>query len=300
VGHTGTHSGCYFVLQHRGWRGASSAIALAAALWCSAAAADPPSPPAEGESRPFARATPPDDPTGGAYTSPTLLFIPAAAVPTWNVRVITSLDVQAPTAPDRLASGSSVGLQPGVGGEIGLPGEVTLGAGTIWVGGDTSPAPASGGLSPYLQARLHLLGDKSGRGFQLGTSVTYKFVGFQGDPGEMELAVSAQYRRRYYEVGLQGVFGKDFATTDADAELHGYAVYRPIPVLAVGAATQVRLGVVSQPGEPIADVIAGGIASVTLGRWQVAALGGESTVGLNQGTQIKAGALAEIFGTARF
>jgi len=288
------------VLQHRGWRGASSAIALAAALWCSAASADPPSPPAEGESRPFARATPPDDPTGGAYTSPTLLFIPAAAVPTWNVRVITSLDVQAPTAPDRLASGSSVGLQPGVGGEIGLPGEVTLGAGTIWVGGDTSPAPASGGLSPYLQARLHLLGDKSGRGFQLGTSVTYKFVGFQGDPGEMELAVSAQYRRRYYEVGLQGVFGKDFATTDADAELHGYAVYRPIPVLAVGAATQVRLGVVSQPGEPIADVIAGGIASVTLGRWQVAALGGESTVGLNQGTQIKAGALAEIFGTARF
>jgi hypothetical protein len=41
------------VLQHRGWRGASSAIALAAALWCSAAAADPPSPPAEGESRFF-------------------------------------------------------------------------------------------------------------------------------------------------------------------------------------------------------------------------------------------------------
>jgi hypothetical protein len=35
---------------------------------------------------PLSRETPPDDPTGGAWTTPTLLFIPAGAVPTWNVR----------------------------------------------------------------------------------------------------------------------------------------------------------------------------------------------------------------------
>src|SRR5271155_2817546 len=79
----------------------------------------------------------------------------------------------------------------------------------------------AGGISPYFQLRLHIFGDRNGRGFQLGSSATYKFVGFgssQGvegqDPGEMEFAVSAQYRQRVYELGLQGVIGKDFATTE--------------------------------------------------------------------------------------
>src|ERR1700722_8804802 len=83
------------------------------------------------------------DPTGGAYTTPTLLFVPAAAVPAGTVRVITSLDMQGPTAEDRLASGTSLGFQPGLGGEVGLPAGFTIGAGTNWAGGDTSPTPLS-------------------------------------------------------------------------------------------------------------------------------------------------------------
>lgn len=241
--------------------------------------------------------SPSDDPTGGAYTTPTLLFIPAGALPVWNVRVITSLDMQGPTAPDRLASGTSFGIQPGIGGELGLPGGFTLGAGTNWVGGDTSPTPISGGISPYAQLRFHVLGDSNGRGVQLGTSLTYKFIGFQGDPGEMELAFSAQYRQRLYEIGLQGVVGKDFATTDADGEIHAYALYRPIPEFGIGAAGQVRIALVSQPGETTYDVLSGALASLTLGRWQVAALVGESTVGLNQG---QVGAFGEVFATVRF
>jgi hypothetical protein len=239
----------------------------------------------------------PDDPTGGAYTTPTLLFVPAAAVPAWTVRAIVSLDVQGPTAPDRLASGTSVGIAPGLGGEIGLPAGFTFGAGTNWVGGDTSPMPVSAGISPYLQLRLHLLGDGDGHGFQLGTSATYKFVGFDGDPGEMELAFSAQYRHRLFEVGLQGVVGKDFASTDADGEIHGYALYRVIPQLGIGAAGQARVAIVSQPGETTYDILSGAIASLTLGRWQVAALGGESTIGLDPG---HVGAFGELFATARF
>ncbi len=265
---------------------------------------------------PLARATPPTDPTGGAFTTPTLLFIPAGAVPTWNARVITSLDVQGPTAPDRLAVGTAaggnarVGFQPGIAAEIGLPAGFTLGAGTNWVGGDNAGPNVAAGLSPYFQLRYHLLGGNDGRGFQLGASATYKFVGFgtngavqtSQDPGEIELAVSGQYRTRRFEVGVQAVVGKDFATTDADGELHAYAVVRPIPEVALGAASQLRVGLVSQPGEPPADVIAGAIASLTLGRWQLAALGGGSTVGLALPTSVKIqmGALGEVFGTVRF
>ncbi len=248
-----------------------------------------------------------EDPTGGAYTTPTLLFIPAGALPTWNVRVMTSLDMQGPTAADRLATGMSFGFRPGIGGELGLPAGFTFGAGTNWVGGDpnTSDTPnAFGGLSPYFQLRYHVLGNVDGRGFQLGTSATYKFVGFGSngpanpqDPGEIEWAVSAQYRQRSFEAGIQGVVGKDFATTDADSEIHAYALYRLIPEFGVGAAGQVRLALVSQPGESSYDVISGAIASLTLGRWQVAGLVGENTIGLNQG---QVGGYGQIFATARF
>jgi hypothetical protein len=233
------------------------------------------------------------DPTGGAYTTPTLLFVPAGALPAWNAKVITALDVHGPTPADRLAIGTSLGFQPSLGGEFGLPGGFTLGAGTAWVGGDTNPAPMGEGISPYLQARYHILGTSDGRGFQLGSSVAYKFVGFRGDPGELEVALSSQYRKKRYEVGLQAVLGKDFATTAADTEIHVYALYRVVPQLGLGGAGQVRVGLV----QSTYDVIGGGLASLTIGKWQVAGLGGASTVGLDQGN---VGGLGEVFATARF
>jgi hypothetical protein len=169
------------------------------------------------------------------------------------------------------------------------------------VGGDINPntnqTDFNLGLSPFVQARFHIAGSADGRGFQLGTSATYKFVGFEGDPGEMELALSAQYRQRQFEAGLQAVIGKDFATTDADGEVHAYVLYRVIPQLGIGAAGQLREGLVSQPGETTYDLVGGGIASLTLGQFQVGALGGGSTIGLARG---QAGALGQLFASARF
>src|SRR5580658_5741523 len=88
--------------------------AILPTLWVTTALADP-LPPARTDSSatPTSPAAPQEDPTGGAYTTPTLLFIPAAAVPVWNVRVIASLDMQGPTASDYLASGTSIGFLPG-------------------------------------------------------------------------------------------------------------------------------------------------------------------------------------------
>ena len=248
--------------------------------------------------RPFDHGADMIDPTGGAYTTPTRLFIPAAALPAWSARVITALDFQGPAPADRLAIGTSLGFQPSLGGELGLPGGFTIGAGTAWVGGDTSPTPLSQGISPYLQARYHIFGAGNGRGLQLGTSLTYKFVGFEGDPGELETAFSAQYRQTRYELGLQAVLGKDFATTDADTELHAYALYRVLPQLGVGGAGQLRTGLVTQPDEPsTTDFIGGAIASLTIAKWQLAGLGGVTTVGLDKA---KPGGLGQVFATARF
>jgi hypothetical protein len=237
------------------------------------------------------------DVTGGASTTPTLLFIPAGALPAWNVKVLTALDAQGPTAADRLAIGRSLGFRPSVGGELGLPGGVTLGGGTAWVGGDASPSPASDGISPYFQARYHLLGHDDGRGFQMGTSVTYKFVGFRGDPGEMELALSSQYRAIHYEIGLQAVVGKDLGAEDADGELHAYALYRVVPQLGLGAAAQVRAGSDAEPNGSRYDVAGGAIASFTTATWQLACLGGVTTIDLDPG---HFGGLAQVFGAARF
>jgi hypothetical protein len=240
---------------------------------------------------------PTDDPTGGDYTSPTLLFISAAAVPQWNVRVIASSELQSP-------SDVHAGFRPGLGGELGLPLGFTIGAGTNWVGGDINQTTGRNdfnlGLSPYLQARSHILGSIDGRGVQLGAGVIYKFVGFEGDPGEIELAVSAQYRRARYEFGLQGVAGQDFGDSNHhDGEVHAYAVYRVIPQLALGLAGQVRIAIAPPPdaGNSSYDVMGGAIASLTLGRYQVGALGGASTLGLNQG---HAGGLGQLFGSVRF
>jgi hypothetical protein len=243
-----------------------------------------------------------DDPTGGAYTSPTLLFVPAAAVPKWNARVIASTELQSP-------SDVHAAFRPGMGGELGLPGGFTIGAGTNWVGGDvnrsTGQTDAKLGISPYAQVRFHVLGAADGQGFQLGAGVHYKVVGFGGNPGEAELSVSAQYRHRKYEFGLQAVVGQELEEGDKhDGEMHAYAVYRVIPELALGAAGQVRTALGEEEAEKDAlkvekefDAVGGAIASLTLGRYSLGALGGVSTLGLDRE---RAGALAQLFGTARF
>jgi hypothetical protein len=237
------------------------------------------------------------DPTGGAYASPTLLFTPAGAVPAWNARIIASSEVQTPA--DVHAT-----FRPGLGAELGLPAGITLGGGTNWVGGDvnrsTGARDFSMGISPYAQARLHILGAADGQGFQLGTSATYKVVGFEGNPGEIELAASAQYRTPRYELGLQAGMGKDLEGEDADAEVHAYALYRFIPELGLGAAGQTRIALATDADaaeKSSYDVVGGALASLTLGRYQLGALAGGSTLGLAQG---RAGALGQFFATARF
>jgi hypothetical protein len=240
-----------------------------------------------------------DDPTGGAYTVPTLLFIPAGAVPVWNVRATASSEFQGPSE-SSTNSTPDAAVRPGLGVELGLPLGFTVAAGTNWVGGDVDASGNtrfSAGLSPFFQARLHVYGAENGRGFQLGTSVTYKFVGFDGDPGEMELAFSSQYRQRSWEAGLQAVVGKDFGSTDSDVELHAYGLYRVLPILGVGAAAQGRYGVVTQQGESEYDTMGGGIVSLTIERYQLGGLLGWSSLNLDQG---HLGALGQLFVSARF
>jgi hypothetical protein len=273
--------------------------AWAATLLAAPAASADPAPTTTDTGGGSAERVPTSDPTGGAYTSPTLLFIPAGAVPAWNVRVTGLSEFQTPSQPAG-NSNPDAGIRPGLGVDVGLPLGFTIGAGTQWVGGDVNSNGQKDfnlGLSPFFQARFHIYGDSGGQGFQLGTSATYKFVGFEGDPGEVEIALSAVYRRLRWEAGLQGVIGKDFATTDADGELHAYAIYRVIPQLGLGGAVQVRDGIVYQPGETAYDVIGGAIASFTIDRYQVGALAGGSSVGLDQG---RFGALGQLFASARF
>lgn len=275
----------------------------------SGAAADEPSPSAPStppattattdNGRPVQERVPTDDPTGGAYTSPTMLFIPAGAMPAWNVRVTASSEFQTPSE-STAGANPDAAIRPGLGVELGLPAGFAVAAGTNWVGGDVNAAGAKDfnlGISPFAQLRYHIFGDRSGMGFQLGSSFTYKKVGFEGDPGEGELALSAQYRRSKWEAGLQAVAGKDFATTTMDVEGHAYALYRVIPQLGLGAAGQFRNGVVVQTGDKTWDAVGGGIASLTLGRYQLGALGGATTLGLDPG---HVGALGQVFGSARF
>jgi hypothetical protein len=270
------------------------------------ASTDPAAPPAAtptpttDNGHPVQERVPTDDPTGGAYTSPTMLFIPAGAMPVWNVRVTASSEFQTPSE-STAGANPDAAIRPGLGVELGLPLGFAVAAGTNWVGGDVNPDTGAKdfnlGISPFAQLRYHILGDASGMGFQLGTSFTYKKVGFEGDPGEGELAISAQYRRSKWEAGLQAVAGKDFATTSMDVEGHAYALYRVIPQLGLGAAGQFRDGVVVQDGDKTWDAVGGGIASLTLGRYHLGALAGPTTLGLDPG---HVGALGQIFGSARF
>jgi hypothetical protein len=240
-----------------------------------------------------------DDPTGGAYTSPTLLFIPAGALPVWNVRLTASSEFQGPSQSSKQPT-PDASIRPGLGLELGLPLGITAAAGTNWVGGDVDESGTrkfSLGISPFFQGRVHLYGEKSGYGPQLGSSVTYKFVGFDGDPGELEVALSSQYRQPTWEAGLQVVGGKDFASRDSDVELHAYALYRVIANVGIGAAAQGRYGVVTEPGESRYDTMGGGLVSWTFERYQVGALFGWSTLNLDQG---HFGALGQVYAGARF
>jgi hypothetical protein len=75
---------------------------------------------------------PTDDPTGGAFSSPTLLFIPAAALPAWNVRVTLLSEFQSPYQTTD-APRPDAGIRPGGSVELGLPAGFVIAAGTNWV-----------------------------------------------------------------------------------------------------------------------------------------------------------------------
>jgi hypothetical protein len=249
---------------------------------------------AEGRPDPLSHDPAAEDPTGGAYSPPTQLFVPAGALPAWRVRAVLSAELQSPSA-------LHAGFRPGVAGEVGLPGGVALAAGTSWVGSDVNPETGRSdfnlGLSPFVRARIRLAGSDNGLGWQLGTSVTYKFVGFEGDPGESELAISLAYRQMRYELGFQGVAGKDFGSVAADTEGHAYAVYRVIPNVAVGAAGQFRQALVSAPEDSKYDVLGGAIATVVIDRYMLGLLAGVSSLGLTQG---HVGAVGQLFVSAPF
>ena len=112
--------------------------------------------------------------------------------------------------------------------------------------------------------------------------------------------MSAQYRQALFELGLQGALGQDFGDSrHHDGEIHAYALVRVIPQLGLGAAGQARIAIAPPADFPASryDVIGGALASLTLGRYQLGALGGVSSLGLDQA---HFGGLAQLFASARF
>lgn len=240
---------------------------------------------------------PTSDPTGGAYTSPTLLFTPAAALPSLNVRITTGVDLQTP-------SDAFYGVRPLLNAELGLPARFTLAGGTSWVGGDT--LPTGDGFTPFAQVRYQIFGAADGLGALGGASLTYKRVGYRGGENELEASFSFQYRRPRFELGAQGVFGQSLEEGEEhDLEARVYGAFRVVPQLAVGLSAQVRGDVgeeEEEAGRPRVagrnefDFIGGAMASFTSGRWQAGALVGASTIGMAE----RAGLLGQLFGSARF
>lgn len=240
------------------------------------------------------------DPTGGAFIPPTTLFVPAAALPTLNVRVLTGVDLQ-PT-------GRFDPVRPMLGAELGLGRGFTVGAGTNWFGGDSSSALNN--LTPYAQLRYQILGSASGTGPFLGAALTYKRVGYQGGANEVEASVSFHYRQPRWEIGAQGTFGQSLESGDEhDVEARVFAALRPIPRLAVGVAAQVRGDVGNDATEGPAfvayrrangindfDALGGAIANFTIDRWQFGTLIGASSLGIYQSV----GFLAQASGSVRF
>lgn len=241
---------------------------------------------------------PTSDPTGGAYTSPTLLFTPAAALPSLNVRITTGVDLQTP-------SDAFYGVRPLLNAELGLPARFTLAGGTSWVGGDA--LPTGDGFTPFAQVRYQIFGAADGLGALGGASLTYKRVGYRGGENELEASFSFQYRRARFELGAQGVFGQSLEEGEEhDLEARVYGAFRVVPQLAVGLSAQVRGDIGEEEGEEAGrprvagrnefDVIGGAMASFTSGRWQAGALVGASTIGMAE----RAGLLGQLFGSARF
>lgn len=218
------------------------------------------------------------DPTGGAYTVPTTLFVPAAALPSLMPRITLGADVQ--------STGRLSPVRPYLNAELGLPLGFTLAAGTQFLGGD--PPRAGDSITPFAQVRYQLFGRADGMGPIGGVSVTYKRVGYRGGENEVEAAFSFQYRRPRFEVGAQGTFGQSLEEGEEhDLEARVYAAYRVLPSLAIGLSGQVR-GDIGEEDEALRvamgrnelDFTGGAIASYTISRWQFGALLGATNLGL--------------------
>lgn len=236
------------------------------------------------------------DPTGGAYTSPTPLFTPAAALPSLMPRLTVGTDVQ--------SAGRLDPVRPFINAELGLPAGFTVAAGTQWFGGDQSGANT---VTPFGQIRYQIFGRADGMGLLGGASLTYKRVGYHGGENELEASFSMQYRTQRFEAGAQGTFGQSLESGDEhDVEARVYAAYRVIPSLALGVSGQVRGDVGEESpaieaerarlGRSEFDFIGGGTVSYTFQRWQIGALVGASTLGLYE----QAAFLGQAQGQVRF
>lgn len=236
------------------------------------------------------------DPTGGAYTSPTPLFTPAAALPSLMPRLTVGADVQ--------SAGRLDAVRPFVNAELGLPAGFTVAAGTQWLGGDQSGA---NNLTPFAQVRYQIFGRADGMGLLGGAALTYKRVGYHGGENEVEASFSMQYRAQRFEAGVQGTFGQSLeAGGEHDLEARAYAAFRVVPSLALGVSGQVRGDIGEESaaieaerarlGRSEFDFIGGATASYTYQRWQFGALLGTSTLGLYE----QAAFLAQAQGQVRF
>ena len=247
------------------------------------------------------------DPTGGAYTSPTSLFTPAAALPSLMPRLTVGADFQSYVAPTTPAANQIDNVRPFVNAELGLPARFTIAAGTQWFGGDRSNAADR--ITPFAQVRWQFLGAANGLGLLGGASLTYKRVGYHGGENEVEASVSMQYRQARYELGLQGTFGQSITNGDErDIEGRVYAALRPVPALALGVSAQLRgdLGEEDESPATVAsrcaagrsevDFIGGAVGSFTIDRWQVGALVGATTLGLCDGAAF----IGQVQGQVRF
>lgn len=276
-----------------------SRLAIVVALWCSSPAL------LLGQQQRQDDAGAPDDPrplldpTGGADTSPTLLFVPAAALPSLNVRVITGVGFQAP-------AGQLDGVRPHLAGELGVGQGVTLAAGSRWFGGGDGDRSVLGGLTPFGQVRLALFGDPHAPGLLGGAALTIKRVGYRDGEPELEAAFSLEARTPRLEAGANAVLGQSLAEAgEHDVELHLFGGVRPFPALLLGVSGQVRAGIGEEESaagggprelEADTDLQGGAIASLTVGTWQLGTLVGASTLGLTD----HAGLLVEVFGAVRF
>lgn len=235
------------------------------------------------------------DPTGGAYTVPTTLFVPAAALPSLMPRVTVGADIQ--------TAGRLSPVRPYLNAELGLPAGFTIAAGTQFLGGD--PPRAGDAITPYAQVRYQIFGRADGMGLLGGASLTYKRIGYLGGENELEAAFSLQYRAARYEVGVQGTFGQSLQEGEEhDIEGRVYAAYRVIPSLAIGVSGQVRGDIGEEEDEAARlamgrnelDFTGGGIVSYTISRWQFGALVGATNLGLLD----RVAFLSQVQGQVRF